>query len=251
MYSPRLKARDKGGAIAAVIAIHAWLLFVFLHLSGPTALRGTQDAMRVFDLDSVPPPPPEPPQVQEVRQERQRPRDPEGAASPENIRSQATPIVAPEPIIQLPVQPPVAVTPTPNQGAAPTQGASDRPGPGTGAGGIGTGTGAGGAGSGGGGGGGIGTRPALLRGITSRDYPAQVQRRWPPGGSIFLRLRIEPDGRPSQCDVMRSFGDPLTDHWTCRLVMERGVFRPGTDERGAPVAAWFGYVQRDTGRFER
>jgi protein TonB len=85
----------------------------------------------------------------------------------------------------------------------------------------------------------------LVRGITGRDYPDAVRRSWPRGGTVFLRLRIEPDGRPSQCDVMRSFGDPAADEWTCRLIVERGQFRPARNARGAPVAAWFGYVQSD------
>lgn len=232
--------------MAAVAAIHAALLFVFLHLSGtvdiPTA---TREITQVFDVREVPPPEPELPVVEQRLEERERPKEEEGAASPENIRSEATPIVAPKPRVELPVRPPVAVTQTPNQGAAPTQGASDRPGPGTGAGGTGTGTGSGGSGSGsGGGGGGVAVPPSLLRGITGRDYPPQIARNWPRGGAIFLRLRIEANGRPSQCDVMRSYGDRLADQWTCSLMMERGQFRPATDASGRPVAAWFGYVQR-------
>ncbi|HEU4704226.1 MAG TPA: TonB family protein, partial [Sphingomicrobium sp.] len=134
---------------------------------------------------------------------------------------------------------------TPRQGAAPTQGAADVRGPGTGAGGTGTGTGTG-SGSGPGGGGGEATRPALIRGITGRDYPPAIQRSWPRGGRIFVRVRVEPTGRPSQCDVMRSYGDPAADQWTCSLVMQRAQFRPATDARGRPIAAWFGYVQSDS-----
>ena len=44
------------------------------------------------------------------------------------------------------------------------------------------------------------------------------------------------------------FGSPSIDQWTCSLVMERGLFRPALDARGAPVAAWFGYKQVDIGR---
>ena len=253
MYRSDLKTRDRGGAIAAVAAIHAGLLFALLNLSGTIDLRGTTDITRVFDVREVSPPEPEPPVVEQKLEEREKPKEEEGAASPENIRSQATPIVAPKPEVKLPVTPPVAVTETPNQGAAPTQGASDRPGPGTGAGGTGTGTGSGGAGSGtgGGGGGGVASAPRLVRGITNRDYPAQIQRRWPRGGAIFLRLRIEATGRPSQCDVMRSYGDAIADQWTCSLIMQRAVFRPATNERGQPVSAWYGYIQRETGRFDR
>lgn len=248
MYASGLKARDKGGAIAAVAAIHLALAFVFLNLSGTITLRSDQDDLQIIDLDEVTEAPVPPPVVEE-RPEPDRTEEPEGAASPENIRSEATPVVAPEPRVQLPVTPPITVSPTPNQGTDPTQGAADRPGPGTGAGGTGTGTGAGGSGSGTGGGGtGQATRPALVRGITNRDYPREIQRRWPRGGQIFLRLRIEPNGRPSQCDVMRSYGDRLADQWTCSLIMERGVFRPATNERGEPIAAWYGYIQAPTRR---
>ena len=248
MYASTLKTRDRGGAIAAVAAVHAGLIFVFLNLSGTIDLTSSQSVTRVFDVREVPPPEPEPPPVEERPREREKPEEEEGG-TPENIRSEATPIVAPKPRVQLPVRQPVAVTETPAQGAAPTQGAGNRPGPGTGTGGTGTGTGTGtGSGSGGGGGGGVAVGPRIIRDITSRDYPPQIQRRWPRGGAIFLRLRIEPNGRPSQCDVMRSYGDPVADQWTCSLIMERGLFRPATNERGQPVAAWYGYVQRERDR---
>ncbi len=102
MYRSDLKNRDKGGAIVAVVAIHAGLLFVFLHLSGKVDLTDPQAVMRVFDVNEVPPPQstPEPPTP---AQETERPKEQEGAASAENIRSQATPVVAPKPPIPLPI----------------------------------------------------------------------------------------------------------------------------------------------------
>lgn len=231
--------------MAAVLAIHAGLAFALLQMSGQIDIGDPEDALRVFDIAEIIPPPPPPPPPQQAQQP--NPKEDEGG-SPANIKSEATPVVAPKPRIELPVTPPIAVTETPRQGAAPTQGASV-PGPGTGAGGTGTGSGTGsGAGAGGGGGGGEATRPTILRGIEGRDYPPQIQRRWPRGGAIFLRLRIEPNGRPSQCDVMRSYGDPVADQWTCSLIMERGVFRPATNMRGQPIAAWYGYVQRERDR---
>ena len=233
--------------MAAVLAIHAGLAFALLQLSGQIDMGDPEDALRVFDItEIIPPPPPPPPPPQQAQQP--KPKEEEGG-SPANIKSQATPVVAPKPRIELPVKPPISVTESPNQGAAPTQGASDVRGPGTGAGGTGTGTGAGsGAGAGGGGGGGEASRPTIIRGIEGRDYPPQIRRRWPRGGAIFLRLRIEPNGRPSQCDVMRSYGDLIADQWTCSLIMERGVFRPATNARGQPIAAWYGYVQRERDR---
>lgn len=244
MYAPNLGPRDRSGAIIAVAAIHAALLFALLNISGAIDLAPEQRDLQVFDVEEVEPPPPP---VEEVVQEERAPEE-EGEASPPNIESQATPVVAPEPEIVVPRPPPVTASPTPNQGADPTQGAAPVPGPGTGAGGVGTGTGAGGSGSGTGGGGGQATGVRLVRGITNRDYPRTIQRRWPRGGAIFVRLRIEPSGRPSQCDVMRSYGDRIADQWTCSLIMERGVFRPATNERGEPISAWYGYIQQETRR---
>lgn len=246
MYRTDLSNRDKSGAIAAVLAIHAAIAFALLRLSGQVDLQDMQDPLRVFEItEAIPPsPPPPPPPPQQAQQP--KPKKEEGGSAP-NIKSEATPIVAPEP--RIPIVSPVAVSETPAQGTAPTQGAAAVRGPGTGSGGTGTGTGGGsGAGSGGGGGGGVATQPRIVRGIVGREYPPQIQRRWPRGGAIFLRLRIEPNGRPSQCDVMRSYGDPVADQWTCSLIMERGIFRPATNMRGQPVAAWYGYVQRERDR---
>lgn len=250
MYRSNLDTRDKSGALIAVAAVHAVLLLMLLQISGRVDLADPESITQVFDVTQPPEPPEEEPVIEQRQEERERPREQEGAASPENIRSTATPVVAPRPEISLPVPVPMATTETPNEGADRTQGASDRPGPGTGAGGVGTGTGSGGSGTGtgGGGGGGVAVSPSLLRGITQRDYPAAIQQRWPRGGRIFLRLRVEPNGRASQCDVMRGYGDRVADDWTCRLVMERATFRPARNARGEPVSAWFGYIQAETRR---
>lgn len=242
MYRSNLNTGDRAGTIALVVLIHLGLAYAFLNLSGTMRLIERQIIPQLIAVDIAPPPPP----IVEVPLEKMQPKEKEGAASPKNIESQATPVAAPKPRIALPVPPPMPVTETPREGSETTQGASPVRGPGTGAGGIGTGTGAGGSGSGtGGGGGGIAVSPSLLRGITGQDFPEQVRRSWPRGGAIFLRLRIEANGRPSQCDVMRSYGDRNADQWTCSLMMERGQFRPARNARGLPVPAWFGYVQRD------
>ncbi len=88
-----------------------------------------------------------------------------------------------------------------------------------------------------------GKPPGLVRGIAHRNYPSAIQHRWPRGGMVFVRLLIEPNGRPSECSVIRSFGDAEADRWTCKLVTERGRFRPAVNERGERLAAWYGYVQ--------
>jgi protein TonB len=244
-YQTGLGAKDKGGAIAAVIAIHATLLFILLNMSGRIDLTDPQATLRVFDVSEIKPPPPPP----QRRQQQPKPKEKEGGSAPKNIESEATPVVAPKPKIVTPPVQPIAAAEIPRQGTAPTQGASEVRGPGTGAGGIGTGTGSGSGGNGpGGGGGGVAVPAGLIRGITGRDYPPAVRDSWPRGGIIYLRLRIEPNGRPSRCDVMRGFGSPSIDQWTCALVMQRGLFRPALDVRGVPISAWFGYKQVDIGR---
>lgn len=244
MYRSNLNNRDKSGAIVAVAAIHAALLFAFLHLSGRVDLSDPQSVMRVFDVTEVPPPPPEP-DVPKPAEEQQKPKETEGAAAPENIKSQATPVVAPKPRIQLPVPVPVTPTETPNEGAAPTQGAGDRPGQGTGAGGTGSGTGSGGAGSGAGGGGeGIATRARLMTpSLRSRDYPSELRGRLSRGAAPFVMFTVQPNGRVSGCRIYQSSGDPAVDEMTCRLVTARFVYRPAYNRRGEPVASQMAYRQ--------
>ena len=248
MYRSNLNNRDKSGALVAVAAIHAALLFVFLNLSGKIDIIDPASVTRVFDVTEVPPPPPEPPPPPPVQRqvEQKKNKNPEAAAAPENIKSQATPIVAPRPPIALPIPLPVNVTETPAQGAAPTQGSGDRPGVGTGAGGVGNGTGSGTGGSGtGGGGDDIGVvPPQLLTGtLRGRDFPRELLDQWPRGAQVFTRLRVDARGYVIECYVDRGTGNPTIDNGICSTVRSRFRFRPATNRRGQAVAGWFGYRQ--------
>jgi protein TonB len=251
MYEPSLSRRDRAATLSVVALLHVCLVFALVNLSPPIRDKLPQEVVEIFDVTEPPPPPVEVMKVEQIPAPiEDAPEEEEGAASPKNIRSQATPIVAPKPPIALPVPPPMPVTQTPNIGSDRTQGASNVVGPGTGAGGVGTGTGSGGSGSGSGGGGsgGIATRPAVVRGITNRDYPTDVSRYWPRGGAVFIAVRVLPNGRATDCKINRSIGIPAIDQWTCKLVEERAVFRPATDANGRPVAAWYGYIQREVRR---
>ena len=245
MYRDTLNTRDRAATILLVILVHAGLAVAMLDLSGHLDLIDPQRALKIVDINSDPPPPP----IVQVEQPKPKPKEDEGAASAANIKSHATPVVRPKPEIVVPTKPTIVATPTPNTGAEATQGASNVVGPGTGAGGIGTGTGSGGAGNGSGGGG-QGSNPAVLHGLTRRDYPDSVQRAWPRGGAVFVAIRVHPDGHASDCRVDRSIGIPAIDAWTCTLLVERGRFKPATDGNGKPITSWYGYIQRDTGRFE-
>ena len=57
-YRTDVNARDKGGAIAGVVAVHAALLFALLNLSGTIDLAGPQSALKIINLTNPPPPPP-------------------------------------------------------------------------------------------------------------------------------------------------------------------------------------------------
>ncbi len=244
MYRSNLNSRDKGGAIAAVIAVHAALLYAFLHMSGRIDLTDPQSALKVIDVNLAQPPPPPPPPPPKQKAEQQKPMEEEGG-SPANIRSQATPVVAPKPRIEIPRPPPIAVTETPRQGAAPTQGAADVRGPGTGTGGTGTGTGTGsGSGPGGGGEGGAAYPPRLITPVLrGRDFPRELLDYWPRGATVFLRLRVDARGYVSECAVDRGTGVAAIDSSMCNLAHDRLRFRPALSRGGQAVAGWFGYAQ--------
>ena len=243
MYRTDLQTRHKGGAIAAVVAIHAVLLLALLHISGPAALVDPQGVLRLIDINALKPPPPPPPPRQ---QQRARPKLKEGGSAPKNIKSEATPVVAPKHRIDLRQPQPIVAAETPRQGADPTQGASNVRGPGTGAGGVGTGTGSGsgGSGPGGGGDGGAAYPPRLLTPVLSgRDFARDLLDSWPRNAQIFLRLRVDARGGVSECIIDRGSGVTAIDSEICNLVHRRLRFRPALNKAGQPVAGWFGYRQ--------
>ena len=244
MYRSDLKPRDKGGALVAVAAIHAGLAFALLHLSGTVDLTDPQRELQVFDVRDIVAPPPPPPVEKQV--EKENPKEKEGASAPKNIKSEATPVVAPKPRIELPVPPTIVVAEIPQQGADPTQGAAPVRGPGTGAGGIGTGTGSGGAGSGDGGGGSgrLAARTQLRTPVlTGRNFSRELLDSWPRGAQVFTRLRIDANGFVIQCIVDRGTNIPEIDNEVCNQARLRLRFQPAVTDTGQRVADWFGYRQ--------
>ena len=244
MYRSNLDRKDKGGALIAAAAINAALLLAFLQMSGRIDLADPQSVLQTINLNELQPPPPPPPRPPPQREsKRQRPKDPEGG-SPANIRSQATPVVAPRPIVQPQKPNPINVTETPNQGAAPTQGAAEVRGPGTGTGGTGTGTGTGsGSGSGGGDGGALQPPRLVTPVLRGRDFPRETLEQWPRGAQVFLRLRVDARGYVSECAIDRGTGVRTIDAEICNLAYQRLRFRPAVNRYGQPVAGWFGYRQ--------
>jgi len=232
--------RDRARSAAGVAALHVLLGYAFLTGLGFAPLQPVADELKLFDaVDEPPPPAAEPARPETEKKTRKaKPKDPEGAASPANLRNTPSEIVAPPPEIRLPVPPPVIAAPAAGQGSAAAAGAANVPGPGTGSGGRGTGLGSGsqGSGTGGGGGGGRGTRARLLSGsIRDSDYPRAPYEAHV-GGTVLLRFVVAPDGRVRQCAVTRSSGNAELDATTCRLIERRFRYRPARDAEGRAVA---------------
>ena len=228
-------ARDKGGAIAAVIAIHAALLFAFLILSGKIDLAEPQSVLAVFDVTASRrrrPSAAAEAQAQAEGQggrvgaeEHQERSDAGGCAKAEDRRAAAAQIAAAE---------------TPRQGTAADPGRVRR----------------------------ARARHRRRRHrqryrqrrrrkrsgrrrrrrrraaaprtpvLTGRDFPRDHARNGRAARLMFLRLRIEPQrpcraGATSCAPSAIAIGRPMD---LCSLIVQRGVFPPALDARGVPVA---------------
>ena len=236
-YGDQIRPRDRIGAASGVIAVNAALVAALLLIPNAVIEEGIDDTLKVFEVNDPPPPPAPPPEPAP------KPSDaPEGAAAPENIRSKATPVVAPPPKVRLEQPSPVVAAPVAGTGSQASQGASDRPGPGTGAGGQGTGTGSGGSGSGTGSGG-VAARSFKVRGeITRRDFPRGASR-INAAGTVTVQFTVQPSGRVTGCGVTQSSGNPDLDATTCRLIEQRFRYEPARDRNGNPIGETRGWRQ--------
>lgn len=216
-----------------LVALLLWALIIGLAIGGGVTVdRG----LKLFGVLPPDPPPPVrtiPPQVRNFR--------PAGAAAPPNLRSRPTEIVAPVPMVVVPVPQPVVVAPVASTDVQASAGAADVAGPGTGAGGEGDGFGAGGDGDGDG----AGDVPPRQTGgrIRDSDYPLEAGEQGV-SGTVGVRFVVDEQGRVPRCQITRSSGSRLLDETTCRLIMQRYRFRPGHDARGRPFASTI--VQNET-----
>lgn len=225
--NPRDRLVSAIGAALLCAAI-GYALIVGLGVSIPTAIP---DALTTFAVGPQPPPPP----PEKIIPRRTKSHRPEGAASPANLRSKATEVVVPKPIV-LPIvtPPPVIAAFRPGPGSDATTGAAPIPGPGTGAGGVGDGTGSGRSGNGDGDSGDE-TPPRLLKGrFKNKDFP-NAEAVIGAGGIVGVRYTVETDGQVTHCMVTRSSGNGVLDATTCRLIELRFRYRPWLDAAGKPV----------------
>jgi hypothetical protein len=70
--------------------------------------------------------------------------------------------------------------------------------------------------------------------ISTSDYPATALRFEMTGITTF-RLRVDPTGKPSHCDIVESSGFDLLDTATCQRLMAQAQFSPSHDRKGKAV----------------
>jgi protein TonB len=213
---------------AGVGLVHLILGYALITGLATQVVHKVSGALKTFDVAAAPPAPPIDPAEADAKAA-------EGEASPANLHSRVTPVVAPPPKIRIKVPPPIlaAPKPAPVPGSDATAG-SAVPGPGSGSGGIGNGPGSGGAGPGSGSG---GAARAVRTGgrLDNSDYPRSALRSGAEG-TVSVRYTVGTNGRVSACSVTRSSGHAELDGATCRLIELRFRYRPARDRSGAPVA---------------
>ena len=218
------ETNDRAKALAGVLLVHVALGAVILTGLNVRMVHQAVERLKTFDIDEPPPPPPLPPPP---RQQAERAKEEEGAAGK---KAEPSPIVVPKPKIVLPAKPPVAAAPVAGTGSATTAGAA-LSGTGTGAGGSGTGRGGGGSGDF------SGFTPAQrIRKIPDSQYRRIAAASGQRSGRVGLRLKVNLDGQPSNCRVVRSSGNPSVDSLMCQLAVQYMRWRPARDPQGHPVA---------------
>jgi protein TonB len=214
---------DRTKAVAGVVAVHLALTFVILSGLSVRMIGHAVDHLQTFDVVEVPPPPLEPPPPPVTKQARTVKRE---AGAPAK-KAEATPIVAPRPKIETrPVSPMVAST-VAGTGSASRSGAST----------AGNGTGAGGNGVGPGGGGDYSkfTPAQRISKIPDREY-RRLAATGIRNGTVGITIKVNTDGRISNCRIARSSGDGYADSTMCQLAQQYVRFRPAMDPAGHPVA---------------
>ena len=217
---------DKAVAIVGVVAIHAVLAIVLLSGLDIRTVREAVDKMTTIAINE--PPPPSPIQLPKPAPRPHPMKKPEGAAAK---KAEQTPVVAPQP--RLPAPSPLPAARVAGTGPSTLSGAAQA-GSGTGAGGLGAGT--------GGGGSGTFTPAQKITKIPNSEYRRLVAASGMDRGTVGLSIRVMPDGRASNCRIVRSSGNSYADSLMCQLTEQYVRFRPALDPNGRPVAqdvTWF------------
>ena len=213
---------DRAKALAGVVLVHIVLGAVILTGLNVHNVRQVVESLKTFDIKEEPPPPPIPPPP---HPRAEKAKEEEGAAGK---KAEPSPIVVPKPKIVVPAKPPVPAAPVAGSESARTAGAAL----------SGTGTGAGGSGTGRGGGGTVtfGVHAGAAHQQNPRQRISPDRRERPAQRSDGITLKVNTDGRPSNCRVARSSGNPASIPSSASLPSDYVRFRPARDAEGRPVA---------------
>ncbi|MEA3262513.1 MAG: energy transducer TonB [Pseudomonadota bacterium] len=74
--------------------------------------------------------------------------------------------------------------------------------------------------------------------VTTNDYPSKALLAGVSGTVRFMAI-VGTEGRPTQCKIALSSGEPELDTVTCQLVMRRAQFKPAANAKGEPVVGYY------------
>jgi protein TonB len=227
-YAATATNAERTKAAAAVVLVHLALAFLILSGLHVGMIGHAVERLQTFDIIELPPPPPPAPTPHAKKLHRSK----REAGAPAK-KSEATPVVAPKPKIETRRISQVTTSLVPGAGSASHSGAST----------AGNGRGAGGSGNGAGGGGDYSrfTPARRISKIPDREY-RRLAATGILNGTVGITIKVNTDGKVSDCRIRRSSGDGYADSTMCQLAQQYVRFLPALDSDGHPVAqdvTWF------------
>ena len=73
--------------------------------------------------------------------------------------------------------------------------------------------------------------------IQGSDYPLHETTRYR-AGAVRLRWTVDTSGKISDCAIIQSSGHASLDALSCRLITERGRYKPAIDRQGSPAISF-------------
>ncbi|HEV2596064.1 MAG TPA: energy transducer TonB [Sphingomicrobium sp.] len=74
--------------------------------------------------------------------------------------------------------------------------------------------------------------------FNANDYPFEAIKKGLQG-SVGFEVDVDPDGKPTSCQVTKSSGQQILDQTTCEVVRSRAHFHPALDAKGRPVSGHY------------
>lgn len=211
-YLQQTSWKDRPGAVAGVIAIHAIVGYALVNGLTLSAIVDAPTRLKSEFVPDIPLDPPPPPKTEEVKQDLV-PQNPAVAPLPKLDLAPSPPILDTIPT-PLPVPVPLQVTPMPipTQDAGPRRPAFDP----------------------------VAAKPRNnpTQWVTDNDYRSSWINREMTGTARF-RLDIAASGRVENCTITGSSGHPDLDRATCDLISRRARFDPAKNGDGEKIGGTF------------